>query len=277
MVVLADKCSAVEYTCPSLIANRPVVHRSMDNINPYESPQLGELVDERHPPAVPVTLADTLRLATSLYLAHLMPIAAITLLFWLPMELTESYLNYFVFDSEDAGKSFQLSMLFQLVIGLIPDAAIMAICLAALKGLQPTILAALGDGFAAWPRMFATRLAVVASVLLAMVLFVIPGIYVGVRTLLAEPAALAEDRGGMSAPGRSFVLTQGRFWRMFVLFCIVLGYSLGLGAISQIPFFFFDHWLLFAAVNVVIDLLSAWLTAVVFTAYWSLAHAPEYS
>jgi hypothetical protein len=271
-VVLADDCSAVEYTCPSLIANRPGVHLSMDNINPYESPQFGELVDQHHPRALPVTLADTLRLATSLYLAYLMPIAAITLLFWLPMELIESYLNYFVFDSGDTWKSFELSMLFQLVIGLIPDAAIMAICLAGLKGQSPKVLAALEDGFAAWPRMFATRLAVVASVLLALVLFVIPGIYVGVRTMLAEPVALAESHGGMRAPSRSFELTKGRFWRMFVLFCIVIGYSFGLGAVSQIPFFFFDHWLLFAAVNVIVDLLAAWVIAVDFTAYWSLAN-----
>jgi len=247
----------------------------MENVNPYESPQMGDLMDKGHPPALPVTLADTLRLATSLYLAHLIPIAAITLLFWLPMELAESYLNYFVFDSGDTGKSFQLSILFQFVIGPIPDATIMAICHAALRGQQSTIRAALGEGFAAWPRMFATRLAVVVSVFLALVLFVIPGIYLATRFLLAGPVALAEHRGGISAPGRSFELTYGRFWQTLGTLCVVAVYSFGLGFISRIPFFFFDHWLLFAGISVLIDLLAAWVLVLVFTAYWSLARQTE--
>lgn len=244
----------------------------MEPVNPYESPQIGQLVDARRPSAIPETLADMVRLGTSLYIANFLPIAGIMLAFSVPMALTQAYADYFAFDPEDPGKSLRLTLLFQNVIGLIPQAGVMAIGAAALKGQQPTFLRGLVEGFAAWPRMFVTRLIVTISILLALVLFVIPGIYVGVRTAYSEPAALIEHRGGMSAPGRSFELTKGRFWQTFCLLCIVYGVVLCVGFSSEIPRMFFDHWLLSAASSVVIDLLSAWAMLVLVTAYHARAH-----
>src|SRR5262245_32583937 len=253
----------------------------MEPINPYAAPQAGPLVDEHRQPAVPITLADTLRLGTSLYLANLLSISAITLAFWVPLELTQTYLTYFTLDPDDVGQSFRLTLLCEVVVGIIPESSIMAIAAAALRGQVPSFRLAFVAGFAAWPRVFVTRLTVSISIVLGMVLFIVPGLYIAVRTAVAEPAALIEHRGGMSAPGRSFELTQGRFWRTLGLLCIVYGFLVAVGFVFQIPQVFFDHWLLSAALAVVIDMLAAWAIVILVTAYWasywSSAHSPQSS
>ena len=247
----------------------------MEPINPYAAPQSSAHEQHGQPPPAPVTLADTLRVATSLYTGNLLPILGITLTFWLPIELTQSYLAYFPLDPENPSEPTQVALLLQNVIGLIPVAGVMAIGAAALKGEPATYRVGFVEGFAAWPRMFVTRLTVSMAIVLAMILFIIPGIYVSVRTAFAEPAALIEHRGGMSAPGRSFELTKGRFWRTLGLLCIAYGYLFALAFLAEVPVHFFEHWLLEGGLAVLIDLLSGWAILVLVAAYWGLATAPR--
>src|SRR4051794_12049840 len=99
----------------------------------------------------------------------------------------QSYYDYFLADAEDIGRTFRISLWIENLIGIIPTAGIIAIGNAAMKGQRPSIWFGLRSGLEAWPRMVGTRIVVGFITLLALVLFIIPGLYVGVRSALAEP------------------------------------------------------------------------------------------
>ena len=262
----------LEYTCRRSIAYVLRHLRHMEPVNPYAAPQSGSPLEDGHAPTVPVGLADILRVATSVTLANFLSIVGIMLTFCLPIELVEAYLSYFPLELEETGNPFYRTVILKNVVGLIPETGVMAIAAAALEGRPGTYRLGFAAGFAAWPRVFVTRLTVTISILLALVVFVLPGIFVAVRTALAEPVALIENRGGMSAPGRSFELTRGRSWSMFALLCIAYGALYTLGYLTRIPLYFFDHWLLYATLSVGIDLFAAWVAVVLVAAYWSCVH-----
>jgi hypothetical protein len=274
--VVVDRRIVVEYTCPTSVANQPPTKQGlMEPANPYASPQGGTLIEGRRPIPIPTTIADTLRVATSLYIGNVLPIAGITLLFWVPLEFARAYLDFFVLDPENPASSFHFSVLIEHVIGIIPATGITAIGAAALKGEEPTLRLGIVQGFEAWPRVFVARLTVSVAILLAAVLFVIPGLYIAVRAAFAEQAALIENRGGMGAPGRSFELTRGNFWRTTGVLFFAYGYLWTVAILLEIPTQFFDHWLVSATLSVVIEMLAPWAILVLLTAYWSLAHSGQ--
>jgi hypothetical protein len=248
----------------------------MEPINPYAAPQSGELVTQAEPPRVLLTLPDVLRAGTALYAEHFPAIALVTLIFWVPLEVAQAYLDWHVIEPDDAWSSFWLAMLIENVIGPIPTAGITAIGAAALRGERPTLGMAIIEGLAAWPRVFAARLIVSFVVLLGAFLCVIPGIYLAVRTLFAETVAVIERRDGLAAPGRSFELTERRFWHLLALVGTIAGFSFVAGMLMQLPTMFFEHWLASATLAIFIDLLAGWPVLLIVAAYWSIATAqPE--
>jgi hypothetical protein len=245
----------------------------MESANPYASPQGGPLFHEPRPIRVPVTIADILRVATSLYFGNFPLIASITLLFWIPLELLQAYLDFFVLDPQNFAGSFQFQLLIQNVIGIIPEAGIMVVGAAALRGEEPTFPRTMTQAFESWPRMFVTRLTVSIAILLALVLFIVPGVYVAVRAAFAEQAAVIEHQGGMSAPGRSFALTRDSFWRTFGVLSIMGCYLVGAGILVNSFLAVLDHWLFSAALSLLVDLVAPWAVLLLVAAYWSRAHA----
>jgi membrane-anchored glycerophosphoryl diester phosphodiesterase (GDPDase) len=65
-------------------------------------------------------------------------------------------------------------------------------------------------------------------VFIGFVLFVIPGIYAGVRLVVAAPAAVLEKRGPQAALRRSWDLVAGNWWRVFGIIAVVTLLALGL-------------------------------------------------
>lgn len=68
--------------------------------------------------------------------------------------------------------------------------------------------------------------------------FMIPGFFLLVRTAVAVPAAMLEDKSAPAAIGRSMDLTKGFGWQVFLIFilCAVLGVVAA--AVFQYPFMF---------------------------------------
>src|SRR5262249_7078319 len=125
-----------------------------------------------------------------------------------------------------------------------------------------------------WPRMIGTRIVVSLITLLALVLFIVPAIYVGVRSLLAEPVAVIERLNGMTSMKRSFELTHGSFWRYFVLGTVSIGFLLVVSVSAGLPTAIFpeiDHWLLNAGLSLLVDLVAGWVELVFVAAYWASA------
>jgi hypothetical protein len=101
---------------------------------------------------------------------------------------------------------------------------------------------------------------------LALVVFVIPGIWLAVMWAVAIPALMVEGLGGVGALRRSFGLVRHRWWATFaallvaviVLFVVGLAVGLVLGAIrSGLGTDSVGVWLLFAGLGTVIaDLIG---------------------
>lgn len=242
----------------------------MDSANPYASPQqpAGTSPSFR----VPTTFWEILVTGVSLFGANAYSVIGLTLVIWLPIELMQSYYEYFLADPEDVGQTMRTTLWIENLIGIIPTAGIIAIGNAAMKGDRPSIWFGLRSGLEAWPRMIGTRIVVGLITLLALVLFIIPGLYVGVRSALAEPVAVIERLNGMTGMKRSFELTQNGFWRYLALLVASIGFIFFAGALIAVPAVIspeLDHWLLSAGLSLVVDVLSALPTLVFVAAYWA--------
>jgi len=186
---------------------------SVQPINPYAPPLHSEGILRAD--GVPATLWEILLAGLSLYGTNAAAVIGVTVAVWLPIELLQSYYDYFVANANEIGGSVRMTLWIENLIGVIAIAGVIAIGNAAMKGERPSIWFGLRSGLEAWPRMVGTRIVVGIITLLALVLFVVPGIYVGVRAALAEQAAVIERLNGMTSMKRSFQLTQGEFWRYF--------------------------------------------------------------
>jgi hypothetical protein len=243
----------------------------MDSLNPYAAPPLERLVE--HQPRPMLTFTDVLRTGLSLYTTNFFPVVTVTFVVWIPLELLQSYMEHFVLD--DDWDAFRLSMLLDTLVGIIAAGSVIAIGAAAMKGERLPWWEALRQGFEAWPRMFWTRIVVGILLVLAFFAFILPFIYVGTRLALAESIAVIEGRSGMNAMRRSFELTTGAFWRYLGLTLITVVPVIVLGMVFQIPLALFpeiNHWLLSAAISLILDLCMPWMALTFVAAYWASAH-----
>ena len=222
----------------------------------------------------PTTVGEILLAGLSLYGANAAAVIGVTVAIWLPIELLQSYYEYFVADASDVGRSFGMTIWIENLLGVIPIASVVAIGNAAMNGERPSIWFGLRSGLEAWPRMVGTRIIVGLITILGLVVFVVPGIYFAVRTTLAEQAAVIERMNPMASTQRSFQLTQGTFWRYFFLDAICVGFMFFVGALTQIPAVIFpeyNHWVLSAILALIVDAVSAWPVLVLVAAYWASA------
>lgn len=70
----------------------------------------------------------------------------------------------------------------------------------------------------------------------ALILLIIPGIYIGCRLSVGTAAALVENLGPLAAIRRSFGLTKGFAGRAFLIILLVVAMSWAIVAVFQIPF-----------------------------------------
>jgi hypothetical protein len=240
-------------------------------VNPYMPPQHADGITR--PIGPPTTVGEILLAGLSLYGANAAAVIGVMVI-WLPIELLQSYYEYFVADPSDIGRSFSMTIWIENLIGVIPIAGVIAIGNAAMKGERPSIWFGLHSGLEAWPRMVGTRIVVSIISILGLVACVGPGIYIAVRTTVAEQVAVIERMNPMASTQRSFQLTQGSFWRYFLLDVICVGFMFFVGALITIPSTIlpeYDHWLLSAALALIVDIVSAWPVLVLVAAYWASA------
>ena len=246
----------------------------MEPTNPYASPQHPAELEK--PPPVPLSLGGILRTSIWLYASNATAVVGLTILFWLPMELMQSYYDYFLAQEDDPLRSLRTTLWMENLIGIIPMAGTFAMGNAAMKGERPSLWFGLAAGLEAWPRIIGTRIVVSLITLLAFFLFILPGIYVLVRSVLAEPVAVMERLNPMENMKRSFDLTHRAFWRYFALLFVSLGAVSLAGALTSLPPSIFpeiDHWLLSAGLSLFLDVIAAWPALVLVAAYWASAHA----
>jgi hypothetical protein len=126
--------------------------------------------------------------------------------------------------------------------------------------------------------LVSARIVVGLVSLIALVAFVLPGLYVGVRSIQADVVAVVERRNGMAAMQRSFDVTQGELWRYLGLATATVGLITFINLLLNecvVQFSQLDHWLVSAALSLVIDLMAAWASLVFVVAYRVSLHRKE--
>ncbi len=112
---------------------------------------------------------------------------------------------------------------------LLAALALVNPCIAALEmqvlldlgeGRPPEIRDVIRRALAVLPVVAATEIVAGLSEAFAVLFFVIPGVYLGARLVVAAPVAAAENTNWPGAIRRSFWLTRGYFWRVLGLLAI---------------------------------------------------------
>lgn len=123
-----------------------------------------------------------------------------------------------VFDPEDFAASLGANLVggaISFVAGALATAACFKAVSDAYLAERPNWLESLRF---AWKRVLAVLWVTLLAILLpglALIAFIIPGIWLWVAWLVSGPAVLSEDVRGFKALGRSFRLVRGRWWPTF--------------------------------------------------------------
>ncbi len=120
-----------------------------------------------------------------------------------------------------------------LLLSPIYHAALLPAIAGALRGERADWRAVLGDGQSLFQRLFLGEVVVGAAVIAGGLLFLIPGIYVGMRFVYYKQAIVFERTSTLSALRGSLRLTRdGRLtFRLFVGLAALYGCALGLDAL----------------------------------------------
>jgi len=203
------------------------------------------------------------------YRQHFRVILMVVVAVWTPLELLSSYMDAFVFGEDDFRKSWKFAQFLDNFFGIIAAAGVIFIGHQALTGQRATFRSAIATGFNSWGRMWWTRFLTGLALVVGLLLFIIPGVYLLVRLSLVEPVAVQERVSGTTAMRRSYALTEGHFWLVFRLGIVLLGVfivPLLLIMVTQlIPAL--DHWLIDAATQLVCDVVVSFGTIALVIVY----------
>jgi hypothetical protein len=218
-----------------------------------------------------------LKHAWSLYKQNFGVIAAVILAICLPIDLLSSYMDYFVFDPDDFRKSFKFSRFLDNFIGIIATAAIISIGHTVCLGERSSFRSAMSTGATSWGRMWWTRFLSGLAIILGCLLLFAPGLYLMIRLSLVESVAVCEHVSGSTAMRRSFELTRGWVWKLFVLGAAFGAIMVMMMVCVVVPGIFIpalDHWLVDAATTLIADFVGAYGTLCLYSAYVTLAANP---
>ncbi len=105
------------------------------------------------------------------------------------------------------------------IVEALGAAAILALLL---DRSRPTVAGAIGQGLRLLPFFFLLTVLVNLAVGAGLLLLIVPGLYLIGRLSPAQPAMVAERRRNpLDALGRSWTLTAGRGWRVFLMIAAV--------------------------------------------------------
>jgi hypothetical protein len=124
-------------------------------------------------------------------------------------------------------------------LGLFLTAAVLSVVLSDIcLGNVPTVKRAFAHVFGKrrlW-YVFTTSLLAGMAMLLGLILLVIPGLWVLIRSLFAVPVVILEGRRNRDAIRRSFALTRGQAWRITGLYLLALLVGFLIGILVGVPF-----------------------------------------
>lgn len=213
-----------------------------------------------------LSLGSVIASSLRLYFRTLSQTFLIHLLFWIPLTLVLSYLDYHVFDltrAVDEMKSTHLTNALDATIGMIATGAIYYQFVLAWNGTRGGFWRSMGIGVRRWGWLILTRILVTLLTTVGLLLLIIPGIYLLVRLTFAELCVVAENETASRAMTRSGELVEGQFWRILIYVALVSALVYSPLVVMVIPFEYLpqiNNWVIWG--------LSLALVEGAFGIYW---------
>ncbi|MBP0049761.1 hypothetical protein H9C73_13570 [Marinobacterium sp. AK62] len=92
-----------------------------------------------------------------------------------------------------------------------------------LDGQPFTISQALIAGLGCWGRLLLTYILTALAISTGLLLFIVPGIYIGIRLAFAEFYCVMEGKGPIESIGASWASTREFFWPLFQGLALIIG------------------------------------------------------
>lgn len=187
---------------------------------------------------------ETILFAWRLLRASIAPVAVVSVA-WVPVTWLEYRLVPSAADLLTTFLYLPLQIVFSMVHGSLAAAFFFLIGRKHLRGEPLTPLPLVKEALVAWPRVLWTQILVMPVVLLGLIALVVPGVYLAIRLVAAEPAAVFERRSGPAAFRRSFELSREHGGDLFVLGLVYAGIGLAFVAVilSIVSFFpYAESW-----------------------------------
>ena len=201
---------------------------------------------------------------------NVVAVVAIVVVVWTPLELLNSYMEYFVFVPDDFRRSLRFSRLLNHSIGLIATAALISIGAASTRDDMLTWSQSIAAGIKAWPRTFWTLWLARLATGMCLILLIVPGIYVGIRLCLAGCVAVVERTSGRNALRRSWELTSDGFWFLFKFWVFAYFLLAFVAVVSVAPVVLvphFDNWIINALASLPSDFALAFIIICLYCVY----------
>jgi hypothetical protein len=113
-----------------------------------------------------------------------------------------------------------------------------------------------------WGWMFWTRFLTNLATVLGLIALIIPGVYLAVRLCSALQVVMVERHFGTEAMRRSFALTRGRFWKIFLPAIVIYFIFIAAVAFLTLPLLLipaFEHWIIQGFVGFIMHLCYAFV------------------
>ena len=212
--------------------------------------------ETNRPQLRPLSLGEILDVSIKICLAHWRTLLKAVLVVVVPVEIVSTIVNAdYTVNSMDLSSSsaktydqtidefnkylggFAISSLLQICAVLLATAACFRAIAQAYLGEETDWRSSLSYALHLAPSLLLLLLLYVLGIMLGLVLFVLPGVWLYVAWAFAMPVLLIEGLRGRAALGRSFRLVEGRWWRTFGVIVVGFLFALIISTIVQGAFF----------------------------------------
>lgn len=180
---------------------------------------------------------DRLRHAWNLWISHFGIIAALTLTIWIPGSILLSYLHFWTFAELDELTKFaqelRINNALEVALGPIYIGGILHVLNRSAQGKQPLSYSeAIAAGARRSFKLVCTRIVTNLIVAVGCVLFIVPGIILGLHYAFVDAVVVLEGREGGAARNKSTALSKGYRWQ--ILGALIMGSLFFLGAVLAV-------------------------------------------
>lgn len=174
--------------------------------------------------------------AFSLYGAHAGRLLAVALAVVVPVDVIVLGIGLGQLSGPyDASPSTGAQVLEIAVTGLVTTPLVTAMVIEVLRTEKPSAGRAIQAGLDVFPHLLVVMILYAAALIAGLAVFILPGIYVGIRLLFGIQTVVLERRRGPAALRRSWELTAGAFGRTLGVYLVVVVGVAVAGALIGLP------------------------------------------